>query len=202
MDLSISRLCTAFAGEERIASGGLRYVAVEAKKRLDAGENVPVLIFDNLSSEVVEVDFRGLAEDVAARLPEPEPRNPPEEEQKKSRGRGRPKLGVVSREVTLLPRHWDWLREQPGGASVALRKLVEQVRRDNEVVDRQREAQTSVYRFMTTMTAHRPEYEEALRALYAGDAERFQQEIAGWPADVRAHIRKLAVAAFPAVQAT
>ncbi|MFY0534142.1 DUF2239 family protein [Nannocystis pusilla] len=31
-------------------------------------------------------------------------------------GPGRPKLGVVSREVSLLPRHWEWLERQPSGS--------------------------------------------------------------------------------------
>lgn len=198
MDLSASRLCTAFAADRRIASGGLRYVATEAKKCLDSGESDSVLIFDNASSELIEVDLRGSAEDVAARLPEsPAPEEVPEP---KPRGRGRPRLGVVSREVTLLPRHWDWLRKQPGGASVALRKLVEEARREYEADDRQREARESVHRFMTAMSAHLAGYEEALRALYAGDPEAFRGQITYWPEDLQAHVKKLALAAFPTAQ--
>ncbi len=74
------------------------------------------------------------------------------------RGRGRPKLGVVAREVTLLPRHWDWLNAQPGGASVALRKLVEQARRANGDADRARAAREAAYHFMSAMAGDLPAF--------------------------------------------
>ena len=89
------------------------------------------------------------------------------------RGRGRPKLGVVAREVTLLPRHWDWLNSQSGGASVALRKLVEAARLAGDDKDRTRHAQEAAYRFMTALAGNLPGYEEATRALYAADPARF-----------------------------
>ena len=112
------------------------------------------------------------------------------------RGPGRPKLGVVAREITLLPRHWDWLAQQPGGASVAIRKLVEQARRTGEDKDRIRQAQEAAYRFMSVMAGNRPHYEDAIRALFAGDRRRFGKLIAGWPADVRDHASRLAERAF------
>lgn len=115
--------CTAFEGSRALASGELALVAGKVKEMIDRGEAFSVLIFDDLTSELIEVDFRGTMEDVLLRLKKPavmeEPAHP--------RGPGRPKLGVVPREVTLLPRHWEWLNTQPGGASVALRKLVEEV---------------------------------------------------------------------------
>ena len=112
------------------------------------------------------------------------------------RGPGRPKLGVVAREVTLLPRHWDWLNAQPGGASVALRKLVEEARRANEGKDRVRQSQEAAYRFMSVMAGNRPGFEEATRALFAGRAGRFDQLIEPWPEDVRHYARKLAAPAL------
>ena len=112
------------------------------------------------------------------------------------RGPGRPKLGVVAREITLLPRHWDWLARQPGGASVAIRRLVEQARRTGEDSDRLRQAQEAAYRFMSVMAGNRPHYEDAIRALFAGDPAGFDQLIAGWPADVRDHVSRLAERAF------
>ena len=111
---------------------------------------------------------------------------------------GRPKLGVVPREVTLLPRHWEWLAAQPGGASVALRKLVEHASRANQSQDRIRKSRESAYRFMTAMAGNDPGFEEALRALFAGNHERFEQEIAEWPRDIQAHARKLAAPSFEA----
>jgi hypothetical protein len=112
---------------------------------------------------------------------------------------GRPKLGVVPREVTLLPRHWDWLAGQPGGASVALRKLVEQARRTNQDKDRLRLAQEAAYRFMSTMAGNEPGFEEAARALFAANQVRFSEFVEPWPIDVRDHAKKLAARAFEAL---
>jgi hypothetical protein len=108
------------------------------------------------------------------------------------RGPGRPKLGVVAREVTLLPRHWEWLNAQPGGASVALRKLVEEARRQNGEKDRVRRARETAYRFMAAMAGNYESFEEAARALFAGDRPRFATMIAAWPQDIRDHATKLA----------
>jgi hypothetical protein len=105
----------------------------------------------------------------------------------KVRAPGRPKLGVTAREVTLMPRHWDWLGAQPGGASVALRKLVERALRANGDEDRIRQVREAAYRFMTAMAGDAPGYEEALRALFAGDHSRLRRIVAKWPADVREH---------------
>jgi uncharacterized protein len=142
-----------------------------------------VLIFDDETSEPVELDLRGTPEEALARI-EP-PRRP-----------GRPKLGVVAREVTLLPRHWEWLNVQPGGASVALRKLVEEARKAHADRDRVRRAQESAYRFLSAMAGNEAGYEESLRALFAGDAGRFEECSAGWPADVCDHARRLASAVW------
>lgn len=112
------------------------------------------------------------------------------------RTRGRPRLGVVAREVTLLPRHWEWLATQPGGASVALRRLVEEARRASAGRDRQRFAREAAYRFMTAMAGDEPGYEETVRALFAGDSARFHGLVEAWPADVRDHAREMAAAAL------
>ena len=108
------------------------------------------------------------------------------------RGRGRPKLGVVAREVTLLPRHWEWLGAQPGGASVALRKLVDEARRASGDVDRARAARDAAYHFMSVMAGNLAGFEEASRALFADDRRRFVGLVAGWPDDIRDHVVKLA----------
>jgi hypothetical protein len=187
----------AFEGDRRIASGDLREVARAAKQTLDRRDDVSILVFDDASSGPIEIDFRGTVEEVLARLPDltrvpaalddapPAPRGP-----------GRPRLGVVAREITLLPRHWDWLAQQPGGASVAIRKLVEEARRTGEDKDRLRQAQETAYRFMSVIAGNKPHYEDAIRALFAGDPARFEQLIAGWPADVRDHASQLAERAF------
>ena len=185
--------CTAFEGSRRIASGDLLEVARKAKEVIDRGERASVLIFDDSSSELVEVDFRGTLEEVMKRLDKPAVRM---EQASAPRGPGRPRLGVVSREVTLLPRHWDWLNSQPGGASVALRKLVEEARRVSGGRDRVRRAQEAAYRFMSAMAGDLPGFEEATRALFAGDPDRFHELTDPWPVDVRDHARGISGAAF------
>jgi uncharacterized protein len=190
--------CTAFEGYRRIASGELVRVAEKTKAVIDRGEKAAILLFDDVTSEPIELDFRGSLEDVLGRLPRPSARAidstlPVESE---ARGPGRPRLGVVAREVTLLPRHWDWLNEQPGGASVALRKLVEEARRANEGKDRLRKARESAYRFMSALAGNLPGFEEASRALFGGNREGFEEQTQAWPKDIRAHLARLADPAF------
>jgi uncharacterized protein len=186
----------AFEGERRIASGDLQAIARAAKQTLDQRKDASVLIFDGSTSEPVDLDFRGGLADVLARLPAPNGTAPAEPELPPNRGPGRPKLGVVAREVTLLPRHWEWLAQQAGGASVAIRKLVEEARRGGDDKDRIRRAQEAAYRFMSAMAGNKPHFEEATRALFAPDPVRFKALIAGWPVDVRDHAAKLAERAF------
>ncbi len=111
-------------------------------------------------------------------------------------GPGRPKLGVIAREVTLLPRHWQWLSAQPGGASVALRRLVDDARRTHAGSDRRRAAQEAAYRFMTALAGDASGFEQATRALFAADAHRFEEHTSGWPEDVREHAQMLAMDVF------
>jgi hypothetical protein len=184
---------TAFVGPKRLASGALADVALAIKKTTKPAGHQPIHVFDDTSGKSVDLDLRGTDEEILARLqlstsataaaepPAPEPR-----------GRGRPKLGVVAREVTLLPRHWDWLAGQPGGASVALRKLVEEARRTNGDRDRHRAARDAAYHFMSAMAGNFKGFEEASRALFADDRRRFGELIAAWPDDVRDHIVSLA----------
>jgi uncharacterized protein len=193
---SVPAAYIAFDGDRHIASGDPHTVARAAKQTLDRNKEASVLIFDGATSEPVDLDFRGNLEDVLARLPasndvaQAEPELPP------SRGPGRPKLGVVAREITLLPRHWEWLAQQAGGASVAVRKLVEEARRSGDDKNRIRRGQEAAYRFMSAMAGNQPHFEEAARALFAPDPVRFQELITGWPADVRDHAAKLAERAF------
>src|ERR1700722_2837062 len=168
MDETAQTSCVAFAGDRCIASGPLPDVAVKVKAFVDRGEHAPILVFDGATSRQIEIDLRGTAENVLARLGEAADGAAP-------RGPGRPKLGVVAREVTLLPRHWEWLSGQPGGASVALRNLVEQAMRANAGKDRIRESQNAVYRFMSVMAGDRLGFEEAARALFAGDEAKFNR---------------------------
>ena len=144
-----------------------------------------ILIFDDATGGQIDFDLRDAGEALATTT-----RTDAEE----IRGPGRPKLGVVAREVTLLPRHWDWLAKQPGGASITLRKLVEDARRAK--AGDTREAQERAYKFMSAMAGNLPNFEEAARALFAKDRPRFEALTAEWPADIRDYAYGLADGAF------
>ena len=179
------RQFTAFVGERMIASGPLEAVLPKARPAAQEG----LLIFPDDGGDLVEPDWRLSDEEIAARF------SPARDPEPADRRIGRPKLGVKAREVTLLPRHWDWLARQPGGASAALRRLVEQARRDGAGQDQARRSQRAADRFMYRMAGDLPLFEEAYRAFYANDFARMDQLIDAWPADIRDHLRRL-VASF------
>lgn len=174
--------CAVFAGDRLIARGAPRAVLPAMKAAAEAGETV--LAFDLATGRTVEFDLRGDLETALARLPQAQ------SEAKKRPGR--PKLGVTAREVTLLPRHWDWLSSQPGGASATLRKMVETAMREAEGPDRIRRAREATYRFMTTMAGDLPNYEEAVRTLFVGDQTAFDAAVTDWPSGVRDTARAMA----------
>ncbi len=186
--------CTAFAGSSRIASGELRFVALKAKQAFDAGK--PVLVFDDADARTLELPLELPAADLMGWLAQPRSAAGEADAPEAKRRPGRPKLGVVAREVTLLPRHWDWLAAQPGGASVALRRLVEDARKVSAGDDLRRAAQEATYRFMQALAGNEPGYEDAARALFAGDIGKFELHTAAWPDDVREHAALLAADAF------
>ena len=196
MTIDLTRECIAFAGSRSLGRGRLAEVAVAAKAELDGHPHAGVLIFDDETSEPVEVDFRGDVKDVLERLAAAMTAAQATASTGERRSPGRPKLGVVAREVTLLPRHWEWLAAQPGGASVTLRKLVDEARKSGSGDEVRRRAQESAYRFMNAVAGDEPGFEDAVRALYAGDAGVFAECTAGWPDDVREHARRLAGRAF------
>lgn len=195
---------TVFQGYQRLASGTLPEVTPVYKDALKATTADAVLIFDDQTGRSIDIDLRHSdrslpihnslsVNDGAAVAVQSEAAHEPHKPL--SRGRGRPKLGVIAREVTLLPRHWEWLAAQPGGASVALRKLVESARLGSANRDARRHAQERAYHFMLALGGDLPGYEEATRALFAGDLTALEQHIAGWPDDVRLHALKLAATA-------
>jgi hypothetical protein len=186
-----ARPAAAFDGERRLLSGPLIEVAMALKAAAAAGAEGPLLAFDDATGAVIDLDLRGSRSEIAARLAAAAG-----ETSGGARGRGRPRLGVIAREVTLLPRHWDWLAAQPGGASAALRRLVEAARRGGAAQQGARAAQEAAYRFMAATAGDLPGFEEATRALFAKDRARFEREVAGWPQDVRAYAAKLAAPAL------
>ena len=204
----------AFEDQHRLALGSLQEVALAVKAASEARPLARILVFHARSSELIDFDCRGTPQEMLLRLADtpagqaaqacpPSVTLPPatavaEESPVASVGPGRPRLGVVAREVTLLPRHWAWLSSQPGGASVALRKLVEQAKKSSQQQDKVREAQEASYRFMSAMAGSLAGFEEAARALFAGDQTGFGVLIAAWPPELITHLRHLAEPAFDA----
>lgn len=204
MSLYISKPCTAFLGHELLVSGPLVEVALAVKNVGGRDRLRPALVFDDATGRVVDLDLRGTKSDIIERLSRTaEVANASADESRagaapatkqapEPKGPGRPKLGVVSREVTLLPRQWEWLAAQPSGASATLRRLVDEARRDSGAQRKRRAAQETAYRFMLGIAGDLPGYEEATRALFADDRQLLEQRIADWPQDIRAHALRLA----------
>jgi hypothetical protein len=180
------RTYTAFLGDRFIASGSVETMLPAVKAGFDRDESALFLVFEDQSGRQVDFDLRGTLNEVVTRALPPRSRSGP----------GRPKLGVVSREVSLLPRHWDWLEQQPNGASAALRRLVDQARKREPGEQRVRMAVEALGRFMSAMAGNLPGYEEASRALYAGNRAVFEDLIRHWPRDIRAYTRRRSEDAF------
>jgi len=184
---------SAFENHRLLASGPLEHVALKIQRRMKTNPSATVLLFSDSTGKQMDLDLRGTESELMDRLkvfisaedPSPAPTGP-----------GRPKLGVVAREVSLLPRHWEWLATQSGGASATLRRLIEDARKNPSEKERIRIAQERTHKFMTALAGDLPHYEEALRALYAGDKKSFQQRIREWPEDLRDHVKKLAMGAW------
>lgn len=208
MTSRLSQSCCAFAGHRLLSAGPLVEVAMAVWNALRDGEQEAILVFDDATGRVVDLDLRGTKTEIIERLsrppqtfagrhrPRPSDSAPSTEERApESKGRGRPKLGVISREVTLLPKHWEWLADQPGGASAVLRRLVDEARRNGGSQQRRRAAKEATYQFMLGIAGDFPGYEEATRALFADDHTTLERCIAAWPEDIRAHVLRLATPA-------
>lgn len=188
-----------FDGHRLVASGTPEVAALALKQLRADNAAGPLLVFDNASGRTRDFDTRGSDAELLARVTEAFPAAveaeadaTAEEAPATPRGRGRPKLGVVAREVTLLPRHWAWLAEQPGGASVVLRRLVEAASRAGADKDRQRRHSERAYHFLQTIAGDLPGFEEAIRVLFAHDRAGLEAALRSWPEDVRDHALRLA----------
>lgn len=188
-------LCTAFEGQRCVAAGDLVSVVQKLKQVTDENGTLPILIFEDATSAVIEVDLRGPVEEIIENLLRRKRNSVVVGLSSQKRSPGRPKLGVIAREVTLLPGQWDWLDAQSGGASAALRRLVHEAKKGSEEKGSARQSQDAVYKFMTAMAGDLPGFEEALRAFYRKDQTRFAELIKPWPRDIRAHVKKLVAAA-------
>jgi hypothetical protein len=172
---------TAFVGQQLAASGPVDQVLTSVKPWFDHDPGAPILIFEDVTGRQVDFDLRGALEDVITRARPDPPRTGP----------GRPKLGVVAREISLLPRHWEWLEQQPNGASAAIRRLVDEARKSNPEQERTRLAIEAASRFLSSMAGNLPNYEEATRALFGRNRARLDELIRDWPRDIRLHVARL-----------
>jgi hypothetical protein len=172
---------TAFAGTRRLVRGDLETTLRATKVYLDQSGGERVLVFEDATGRQVDFDFSGTPDEVVARALPPPPRPGP----------GRPRLGVVSREVSLLPRHWEWLEAQPQGASAALRRLVDAARKQEPERERARLLRDAASRVMWVMAGDLPGFEEASRALFADEPDRFRALVRDWPADIREHLEAM-----------
>lgn len=185
------RSFTAFAGSRQVVRGQLDVVIRELVAWLVTGDESSLLIFEDGTGRQVDFDLRGTPDEAVARLAT-HPIMGGDDGAERRSGPGRPKLGVVSREVSLLPRHWEWLEDQPGGMSATLRRLVDEARRRGAGADRVRRSREAAGRVMTALAGDLPGYEEASRALWAGDGGRLTAMTREWPSDVRAYVERLA----------
>ncbi len=201
----LSKPCTAFQDHRLLLSGPLVEVALAVKTAIENGSLRAFTVFDDVTGRIIDLDLRDSKADIVERLSHP-PRQfvgryasrpskasePTNDEVSEQRGRGRPKLGVVAREVTLLPKQWEWLAAQPGGASAVLRRLVEEAKRAGGSRQQRQAAHEAAYQFMLEIAGNLPGYEEGLRALFADDRTKLEQCVAAWPEDVRAYAIRLA----------
>jgi hypothetical protein len=183
---------TAFIGHKLLAHGDLAKVALKVKRKLKDDALANILIFSDLTGKQMDFDLRGTEKEVEARLQ----KFVAEEPDNANQGRGRPRLGVVAREVSLLPRHWEWLSNQSGGASATIRRLIDDVRKKTSGRDAIKQSLERTHAFMTAIGGDLPGYEEALRGLYAKDRQKFHKYLEEWPAPVKEHAIKLSAATF------
>jgi hypothetical protein len=172
------RTYSAFVGEKLISSGAFDTMIAAVKTAFDLDSTTLFLIFEDQTGHQVDFDLRGPLELVKARAFPAAPKPGP----------GRPKLGVTSREISLLPRHWEWLEQQPNGASAALRRLIDDARRHGPDEQKARQTREALVRIMSAMAGNQTGYEAACRALYAGDRQEFEALILNWPVDIQQYL--------------
>lgn len=185
---------TAFDAHSLIAYGDLAEVVLKIKGSIGKASISTILIFSDITGKTIDFNFHGSKQEILKRLEvytsvqDAEP----------SSGPGRPKLGVVSREVSLLPRHWEWLATQRGGASATIRTLIEDTMKKASAGQSAKQIQDRVYQIMSVLAGDLSDYEEALRAMYKKDKKSFLGYIEGWPKDVQNYLVKSSKEIFEA----
>jgi uncharacterized protein len=187
---------TAFEGDKLLCRGLLGQVVLNVKRKIEKSPDGTFLIFSDATGKTMDFNLQGSESEVLKRLQVFVSSSAGENSSGLGTGPGRPKLGVISREVSLLPRHWEWLANQSGGASATLRKLVEEARKKISSGSDVKRAQERTYKFMSVVAGNLPGFEEALRALYRKEKKSFMAQVHTWPRDVRDHAVELAKPAF------
>lgn len=192
MEQTQTQSYSAFEGVNLLSQGSLEEVVLTVKRRLKSKSDASILVFSDLTGKQMDFDLRGTEKEVVQRLkvylvPDAE---------KSQAGPGRPKLGVVAREISLLPRHWEWLSTQSGGASAVLRRLVETEMKGSTQKERIKQTQESTYKFLSSIAGNLGHYEEVIRALYAKDFKEFKDSMSGWPIDIKQHAISLSESVF------
>lgn len=194
MNTSITQAATAFNNTNKLANGPLIEVIMAMKTAIIENQNAKILCFLDENGAMIDFDLSGSNEQIIARLltqfkaPSTSEQIEIIETQSKA---GRPKLGVIAKEVTLLPRHWEWLGAQNGGASATLRRLVEIAAKESIGIAARKNAQNATYRFLQNIAGDFENYEEVLRAIFADDFEKMRNLMKNWPQDIQNYAQKL-----------
>lgn len=185
---------TAFENDQILTQGPLDQVVLKIKRKLGNAAHSSILIFSDQSGKIMDFNFSGSEAEVIKRLDIYVSSSSPASSE--IQGPGRPKLGVISREVSLLPRHWEWLAQQSSSVSAILRKMIEEAMKKSSTANETKQSQERTYQFMSVMAGNLSQYEEALRALYQKNQKLFFSLIDKWPTDIKKHVTSLAKDAF------
>ena len=184
-DVATKDTFSAYGPTSCIGQGELTDVALAAHRFLRTHPDQSALILQDSTCQIIDLDLSGdeaLLErkanhyPIRSQAPVPDSKDP------------------ITGEITLLPRHWQWLAEQGGNASATLRRLIDEARRDpKQKADNEcRRRQQLTYRFCQALCGDFQGYEDALRALYAADKDSFKTHISTWPADFALRAEALA----------
>lgn len=193
MNQTNSQSYTAFDGHKLLTQGPLEDVVLKLKRHLKSNPNSSPLVFSDSSGKQMDFDMHGTEKEVLQKL---HIYRGTDGAPTLNQGPGRPKLGVVAREISLLPRHWEWLSTQSGGASATLRRLVDETKKTSFGKDLVKQAQERTYKYMSAIAGDLPNYEEALRALYKKDKALFKTQISDWPSDIKEYAKTLSIEVF------
>jgi hypothetical protein len=182
--MNTSNTYTAFNNTDLFHQGDLSEVVLKIKDHIGKAENTTITVFSDATGKTIDFNFQGTKKDVQKRLDvfvsESSLTNT-------ITGPGRPKLGVISREISLLPTHWEWLSTQPGGASAILRRLVDEARKKSLNTPSIKSIQEKTHRFISAIAGDLEGYEEVLRAMYRKDEDQFLIHMSSWPNDLKTH---------------